>query len=131
MAARQGKETFASFLRKKRIEKKIGLRQFAKIIDMQPSNYCNIEGEASQAPQEDKLKLIAEKLGLDKEDQRTFFDLASKAKDDIPADIQELIKGNALIPSLLRTVEDEDVDEAQILAIVEDIKSGKYRSSTT
>ncbi len=119
--------TFFEFLRQKRLQSKLGLREFAKVIGMQPSNYCSIESGSLPAPAEDKLKLISTKLDLSTEEQRTFYDLASQSRDDIPADLKKLIKNNAVIPALLRTVEDEEVGEEQLKGIVEDIKSGKYR----
>ena len=120
-------ETFESFLRKKRLKKKIGLREFAKLIGMQPSNYCSVESGSLPAPPEDKLRLIAKTLDLTPQEQRLLFDLAAKSRDDIPLDIKELIKKDAVIPALLRTVEDKEVSSKQIKAIVEDIKSGRYR----
>ena len=79
------------------------------------------------APPEDKLRLIAKTLDLTPQEQRLLFDLAAKSRDDIPLDIKELIKKDAVIPALLRTVEDKEVSSKQIKAIVEDIKSGRYR----
>ena len=61
------------------------------------------------------------------QEQRLLFDLAAKSRDDIPLDIKELIKKDAVIPVLLITVEDKEVSSKQIKAIVEDIKSGRYR----
>ena len=119
--------TFESFLREKRLAKKIGLREFAKIIGMQPSNYCSIEAGSLPAPHEDKLRLIAKVLKLSRDEQRVLFDLAAQSKDDIPIDLKKLIRREAVIPALLRTVEDEEVGTAQIKAIVKDIKSGRYR----
>ena len=74
-----------------------------------------------------KLRLIAKTLDLTPQEQRLLFDLAAKSRDDIPLDIKELIKKDAVIPALLRTVEDKEVSSKQIKAIVEDIKSGRYR----
>ncbi|OGL47763.1 MAG: hypothetical protein A2W05_03875 [Candidatus Schekmanbacteria bacterium RBG_16_38_10] len=79
------------------------------------------------APPEDKLRLIAKTLDLTPQEQRLLFDLAAKSRDDIPLDIKELIKKDAVIPVLLITVEDKEVSSKQIKAIVEDIKSGRYR----
>lgn len=124
-------ETFEDFLRKKRLKKKLGLREFAKLIGMQPSNYCSIEGGSLPAPPEDKLLLIGEKLNLNRKERRKLFDLAAQSRDDIPADIKELIRKDAVIPAMLRTVEDEEVKPAQIKAIVKDIKSGRYRKSAS
>lgn len=121
------KQTFQDFLREKRLQKNLGLREFAKLIGLQPSNYCSIESGSLPAPSEEKLPLIARILELTTAERRSLFDLAAKTKDDIPADIKELIRKDAVIPALLRTVEDEDIKPEQIKAIVGDIKSGRYR----
>jgi transcriptional regulator with XRE-family HTH domain len=123
--------SFGDFLRAKRLEKKFGLREFAKLIEMQPSNYCSIESGSSPAPSEDKLKNISTQLILSTDEQRILFDLAAKTKDDIPLDIKKLIQKDSVIPAMLRTVEDEKVGPEQIKGIVEDIKSGRYRKSET
>ena len=122
-------KTFESFLKEKRLKKNLGLREFAKLIGIQPSNYCSIESGSLPAPPEDKLKLIAKVLKLNQAEQRLFFDLAAKSRDDIPLDLKELIRKDTVIPALLRTVEDEKVGSDQIRAIVKDIKSGRYRKS--
>lgn len=122
--------TFEKFLRQKRLEKKFGLREFSKLIGLQPSNYCSIESGSLPAPSENKLRRISEILDLTTDEQRTLFDLAAKTKDDIPLDIKKLIKKDAVIPALLRTIEDKEVGPKQIKAIVEDIKSGRYRKPT-
>lgn len=127
MAAYAEIRTFESFLREKRLKRKIGLREFARIIGMQPSNYCSIESGSLPAPSEDKLRNISKALALELDEERVLFDLAAKTKDDIPADIKELIKRDSVIPALLRTVEDEEVGHKEIKAIVRDIKSGRYR----
>ena len=122
--------TFDRFLREKRLGKKLGLREFARLIGMQPSNYCSIEAGSLPAPPEDKLRRIATTLGLSIEDQRILFDLAGKSKDDIPIDLKNLIKKDAVIPALLRTVEDEKIGPKQIKKIVADIKNGRYRKAS-
>ena len=119
--------TFENFLKEKRLAKGFGLREFAKLIGLQPSNYCSVEAGSLPPPNEDKLRHISETLGLSREEQRLLFDLAAQSKDDIPIDLKKLIKRDALIPALLRTVEDEEVGPKEIKAIVKDIKSGRYR----
>lgn len=122
------KENFSDFLRQKRLEKNYGLREFARLINMQASNYCNIES-SSMPPPSDKLDLIAITLELPKgsSEYRKFMDLASQVRDEIPTDIQALIRDNTLIPAMLRTIEDHEVTPTQLKKIIEDIRSGRYR----
>lgn len=122
-------KTFEAFLKEKRLDRQIGLRELAKQIEMQPSNYCSIESGSKPAPPENKLRLIAKTLDLSTEEERVLFDLAARSRDDIPSDIKDLIRRDSVIPALLRTVEDEKIGTEQIKAIVKDIKSGRYRKA--
>lgn len=126
------KEIFSAFLKRKRLEKNLGLREFARIINMQPSNYCSVES-GSLPPPSDKLDVIVSALGIKKgsADYRTFMDLASETRDEIPPDIRELIKSNALIPAMLRTIEDTELKPTQLRKIIEDIRSGRYKKKTS
>jgi len=126
------KEAFSSFLKRKRLEKGFGLREFARGIKMQPSNYCSIESGSLQPPS-DKLEEIASALGIKKgsHDYYKFMDLASETRDEIPPDIIELIKSNSLIPSMLRTIEDTELKPAQLKRLIEDIRSGRYRKEAS
>ena len=126
------KESFSGFLKKKRLEMDIGLRQFARIINVQPSNYCSVES-GSLPPPSGKLEAMASALGIKKgsPDYHKFMDLASKTRDEIPPDIRELIKSNSLIPAMLRTIEDTELKPAQLRKIIEDIRSGRYKKKTS
>jgi transcriptional regulator with XRE-family HTH domain len=119
---------FADYLRKKRIEKGVGLREFARTIEIQPSNYSNIESGSLPPPKEEIMQRIIKALGIKKgtSDYRKICDLAAKGRDEVPADLASLIKKNTLIPAMLRTVEDEKVTPGQLKNIIEDIKSGRY-----
>lgn len=126
------KEVFAAFLKRKRLVKGLGLREFARIIDMQPSNYCCIES-GSLPPPSNKLDVMVSALGIKKgsSDYYRFMDLASETRDEIPPDISELIKSNALIPAMLRTIEDTELKPTQLKKIIEDIRSGRYKKKTS
>ncbi len=123
---------FSGFLKRKRLEKGFGLREFARVLEMQPSNYCSIES-GSLPPPSDKLDKMASALGIMKGRQEyyKFMDLASETRDEIPPDIQKLIKSNALIPSMLRTIEDHEIKPKQLKKLIEDIRSGRYKKKTT
>ncbi len=125
-------QTFSSFLKEKRLKKGLGLREFARIVKMQPSNYCSIES-GSLPPPKDKLDVIASALGMIKGSQeyRNFMDLAAKTKDEIPEDIARLIKSNSLVPAMLRTIEDQEIKLSHLKHLIEDIRSGRYKKKTS
>jgi transcriptional regulator with XRE-family HTH domain len=125
------KQTFGQFLKTKRLALDLSLREFARSIAMQPSNYCNIESEVLPPPSPEGLERIGKVLGLKKgaPDYMMFHDLAAKGRDEIPADVEQFVKGNELLPAMLRTVEYEKVTKKQLRGIIEDLKSGRYKKT--
>ena len=80
-------------------------------------------------PPADTLEKLARALGLKKGtiDYETFHDLAAEGRDEIPADVEKIVKENKLIPAMLRTVEYEQLNKAQLRGIIEDLRSGRYK----
>jgi transcriptional regulator with XRE-family HTH domain len=125
------KQTFGQFLKAKRLALDLSLREFARKIGMQPSNYCNIESDVLPPPPSEGLERIGKILNLKKgtPDYTKFHDLSALGRDEIPADVEQFVKGNDLIPAMLRTVEYEKVTKNQLRGIIEDLKSGRYKKA--
>ncbi|MCX6907233.1 MAG: transcriptional regulator [Verrucomicrobia bacterium] len=123
--------TFGEFLKAKRLGRNLSLREFAKLVAMQPSNYCNVESGGLPPPPDAALDRMANALGIKKgtQDYATFYDLAAKGRDEIPADVAKIVRKHPLIPAMLRTVENEKVTERQLRGIMEDLKSGRYKEA--
>ena len=121
--------TFGQFLKEKRLALDLSLREFARRVGMQPSNYCNVEAGVLPPPPAETLEKLARALGLKPgtADYETFHDLAAEGRDEIPADVERIVKENELIPSMLRTVEYEQLSKAQLRGIIEDLRSGRYK----
>jgi transcriptional regulator with XRE-family HTH domain len=112
-------ESFGQLLKKLRIEKaNIGLRRFAELVEMYPSNLSNIErGKAPPPAKSEKIELICEALGLSKSDplRSKLFDLAAQYKPNrMPADVANIIKNNAGVPVLVRTVDNKQLSENKL-----------------
>ena len=125
------KQTFGQFLKTKRLALDLSLREFARKIGMQPSNYCNIESDVLPPPPAEGLERICSVLSLKKgtPDYVNFHDLSAQGRDEIPADVERIVKGNKLIPAMLRTVEYEKVTKEQLRGIIEDLTSGRYKKN--
>ena len=121
--------TFGQFLKEKRLALDLSLREFARQVGMQPSNYCNVEADVLPPPPPESLEKLCRALGIKKgtSDFESFHDLAAKGRDEIPADVERIVKENELIPAMLRTVEYEQLSKQQLRGIIEDLRSGRYR----
>ena len=119
-------ETFGTYLKKLRIEEaQIGLRTFADLIEMAPSNLSNIErGRIPPPTKTDKLNQISDALGLPEQDERRtkLFDLAAQFGSRVPADIVQTIRENPGVPILVRTIANKQLDEEKLRELNEYIQ---------
>ncbi|MBN2020007.1 MAG: helix-turn-helix domain-containing protein [Sedimentisphaerales bacterium] len=126
MGAEHENRTFGKLLKKLRIEEaKIGLRAFASMINMKPSNLSNIEtGRIAPPASSEAIKTICDSLGLSSNDphREKLFDLAAKSKNRIPADVADAVKKQRGIPVLVRTVANKQLSEKKLRELAEYIK---------
>lgn len=122
----KGQKTFGCMLKKLRIEETdIGLRAFADLIDMKPSNLSNLERDRIPPPaNRQAIDRICNALGLASGDPRRdeLFDLAAKAKNRVPADVADAVKSQPGIPVLVRTVANKQLSEKKLKELAEYIK---------
>lgn len=114
---------FGSILKELRLKARIGLRRFAELIEMQPSNLSAIENGRRLPPtEEEKLRQIALTLGLTEgsDDWLRLFD-AARRTDSLPADVQHLAN-RPLVPALLRTIDNCQLTEEQVNELMQEIK---------
>jgi transcriptional regulator with XRE-family HTH domain len=98
---------WGEFVRRKRLSAGYGLREFADLVGLHPSNYNHME-KGRMAPPQEKARLdqIAEVLGIraGSNDYATLMNLAVGKRGKLPADVAEFARKNALVPALLRTL---------------------------
>lgn len=115
------KTTFGQYLRSLRAARALGLRQFARDVGMQPSNYSNMENGFLKAPGDAALKNIATVLrladGFNK--RKRLFDLAARARADIPVDSREFTARHPLVPAMLRSIKDKRLSRAHFQALLD------------
>ncbi len=120
------KETFGQMLKKLRLdEAAMGLRAFAAMIEMQPSNLSNIERDRIPAPaSRQKIDCICDAIGLANSDPRRerLFDLAANPTNRIPADVADAVRQQPGVPVLIRTVGNKQLSEEELKELAEYIK---------
>jgi len=118
---------WGEFVRSKRLEAGYGLRQFASLVGILPSNYNHME-KGRMSPPQDKARLdqIAEVLGMEdgSEDYHQLMDLAVAGKDKLPADVEAYAKQNELVPILLRTLENRKLSNEEFSRLVDQLNEG-------
>lgn len=101
---------FGIYLKSKRIQKDLSLRQLAKSLDIGHTYLLNIENGNRPPPNDKMLKQIAVALSLDDEERQLFFDLAAKSKQIrnnknyyLPVDVSEYISKTNSAKKAIRT----------------------------
>jgi len=119
---------FGEFVKNRRIGKGLTLRNFSKIIGIDPSNWSKIERGLLPAPQEnDRLKVIARVLDIP-ENSPSWGEMKDKAEISagmIPKDImsdKELLES---LPLFFRTMRSEKPSPEEFYKLIEVIRRGK------
>ena len=109
--------TFGEFVRTKRLEVGISLREFCSKAETDPSNWSKIERGILPAPaNREFLESLAKLLKLKKGDKEwyTFFDLASISQQKIPDDVYKDEEVVSALPVFFRTVRGEKPTEDEL-----------------
>ncbi len=93
---------FGIYITEKRIEKEIGLREMAKLLNISPSYFSDIEKGRRNPPDLSKIKEIAQKLQLSVQEMDDLIDIASETRGEIPMDLNDYIKENDIVKISLR-----------------------------
>lgn len=113
---------FGDYVREKRQELRIGLREFCNALNLDPSRWSKVERGSLQPPKdEDLLAKIAKVLKISRtgSDWERFRDLAIFSRGEIPEDLMEDKKLVATLPLVFRTVAREKPTREQLLSLAE------------
>lgn len=118
------KRKFFELVKELRLKSGIGLRRFAELVEVAPSNWSAIESGRRKLPT-DRVRDVAEALGLveGSKDWVTFFDAATE-DGEFPVDVSHLAK-RKLVPALLRTIDNHNLSDDEIRQLIEGIQSEK------
>lgn len=89
-------QTFGEFLRDKRVRSGISLRGFAKHLNISAAFLSDVERNARNPFDLNRLRLISTLLSLSEEEIYEMYDLVGKKRGEVPLDVQEYISSKKL-----------------------------------
>jgi transcriptional regulator with XRE-family HTH domain len=120
------REVFGAYLKKLRLERDFGLRDFAKRIGMDVGNLSRIERSKVNPPRgAEQLRRIAEVLGLKEgtSEWGRLFDLSREDQPDrLAADVAEYAAEHRFVPLLMRTVANKKLEDKELLDLARKIE---------
>lgn len=102
---------FGGLLEQTRKDKSIGLRAFARLLEVTPAYLNDIEKGRRKAPRIDKIEKIVYLLQLEEAARDRLFDLAGESRKEIPLDLQEYICSNEELIAAIRLAKKKKVSQ--------------------
>ncbi len=116
---------FGDYVRERRQELRLGLREFCTTLELDPSRWSKVERGTLQPPKdEEMLGKIAKVLKLPKTgaEWEKFKDLAVFSRGEIPEDLMEDKELVACLPLVFRTLGREKPTKEQLLSLADLIR---------
>ncbi|QOI98536.1 MAG: helix-turn-helix transcriptional regulator [Flammeovirgaceae bacterium] len=111
---------FHQFIKEKRMEKEVSLRQFCREAELDPSNWSKVERGLADPPRSAEiLDRIANVLNFNEEEIVTMKDLA--LIDSIPQDLRPQENVLEKLPIFFRTVRGEKPNEEELKKLIKTI----------
>lgn len=132
---------FGEYIKSKRIEKGISLREMAAKIGISPSYMSDIEKGRRYAPDKGRLVEIERLLFSSEEEIQMLYDLAGESRNEVSPDLPEYIMENTQVRYLLRQAKQNNEDNSilddinyvlkndKVRAIVKEIREGNYHDN--
>ena len=118
-------QTFGDFLKHRRNEKKMTMREMADLLGVSAPYLSDVEKGRRYPPDMPRLEIIAHALLLNDEEYAYMLDLAGRARNSVAPDLPEYIMERDYVSAALRTARDLDAGEEEWMRFVEDLKKRK------
>lgn len=107
---------FGEMVKEARIAMRLTLRECARELHVDCSNFSKVERGITQAPlSRETLAAWADFFGIDGDRRQEFFDAASASRGEYPPDIQKDENLLAVMPRFLRLARDTPQEEIDAL----------------
>lgn len=117
---------FSQFLKEKRRQREITVRDMAERSGVSAGYYSDFESGRRNPPDLEILDNMIAALNLSDEDRLIFYDLAGKARSEAPPDLPDYINENEKVRVALRLAKDSGNERVwdRFVDFLEDEKGG-------
>jgi transcriptional regulator with XRE-family HTH domain len=118
-------ETFGAYVKQLRLDRKMGLREFAQRVQVDASNYSKLErGLLFPPDSEERLLVYEQALGLEANstEARELRRLAAVGRGMIPPAILSDRELAGKLPLIFRTLEGEPLSEEEVNKVVDMVR---------
>jgi len=102
---------FGEYLKRKREEKGISLRELARKLELSATFLSDVESNRRAPLTEDRLLSLAEVLNLSEDEKTEMYDIVGKQRGQLPPDLNPYIQDRPYVNAALRTARNLDANE--------------------
>ncbi len=118
---RTSQESFGEYLKRKRGEKGISLRELARRLELSAPFLSDVENNRRAPLTEERLADLAEVLNLTEDEKAEMYDIVGHQRGLLPSDLNPYIQDRPYVNAALRTARNLDADEADWQRFVEEL----------
>ena len=122
-------ESFGEYLKRKRGEKDISMRELARRLELSAPFLSDVENNRRAPLIEERLADLAEVLNLTEDEKAEMYDIVGKQKGLLPPDLNPYIQDRPYVNAALRTARNLDADEADWQRFVEELIKRKQKEN--
>ncbi len=108
---RTSQESFGEYLKRKRGEKDISLRELARRLELSAPFLSDVENNRRAPLTEERLADLAEVLNLTEDEKAEMYDIVGHQRGLLPSDLTPYIQDRPYVNAALRTARNLDADE--------------------
>ena len=117
--------TFGEYLKHKREEKQISLREVARTLGVSAPFLSDVENNRRGPLTEERLADLAKVLNLNEKEQSEMYDIVGKQKGLLAPDLNPYVTERPYVNAALRTARNLEANEEDWQRFVDDLKTRK------
>ena len=113
---------FGPFLKEKREERNVTLRELARKLEVSAPFLSDVEKGRSAPLTKERLERVAEVLDLSPDERNEMYDIVGKQRNTVAPDVSDYVMGRDYVAAALRKARDLNAGEEEWLRFLEDLQ---------
>jgi transcriptional regulator with XRE-family HTH domain len=119
--------SFGEYLKRKREEKQISLRELARRLDLSAPYLSDVENNRRGPLTEERLITLVRELHLTEEEETEMYDIIGQQKGLLPPDLNPYVSDRPYVNAALRTAKNLEADEEDWQMFIDELIKRKSR----
>jgi transcriptional regulator with XRE-family HTH domain len=119
--------SFGEYLKRKREEKQISLRELARRLDLSAPYLSDVENNRRGPLTEERLTTLVRELHLTEEEETEMYDIIGQQRGLLPPDLNPYVSDRPYVNAALRTAKNLEADEEDWQMFIDELIKRKRR----